>query len=57
LVCRIAAANELKTSAAGGQATRSGAWLALAESYRRDFEEFVKNFRPPAARMNRPRRS
>jgi len=57
LVCRIAAANELKTSAAGGQATRSGAWLALAESYRRDFEELVKNFRPPAARMNRPRRS
>ncbi len=57
LVCRIAAANELKTSAAGGQATRSSAWLALAESYRRDFEELVKNFRPPAARMNRPRRS
>jgi hypothetical protein len=55
LVCRMAAASDLRFGAYGRQTAPS--WLTLAESYREDYRRLVKIFRPQAARMNRPTHS
>lgn len=55
LICRIAAASDLKFSAYGRQS--APAWLSLSESYRTDYEKLLKIFRPQAARLNRPTHS
>jgi hypothetical protein len=52
LVCRMAAAIDLGS----GFTTRQNApaWLSLAESYRRDFNELIKNFHPDSGRPKPP---
>jgi len=52
LVCRMAAAIDLGTGTADRQ--NAAAWLNLAESYRRDFDEMIKNFHPGTGRPNPP---
>ncbi len=51
-VCRMAAAIDLGSGAATSQ--NAAAWLSLAESYRRDFDEMIKNFHPDAGRPKPP---
>jgi hypothetical protein len=54
LLCRMAAVNDLN----GGLGnTSTNAWISLAESYRKDYNAFLKSFRPPSARYNRPTHS
>lgn len=52
LVCRMAAAGDLITAANGHQA--ASAWLVIAESYRSDYDSFLKSFRVQAGRLSRP---
>jgi len=52
LLCRIAAADDLKFNPYGRQTAPS--WLSLADSYRHDCETLLKTFRPGAARLSRP---
>ncbi len=52
LVCRMAAAIDLGSGVSTGQ--NATAWLSLAESYRRDFDEMIKNFHPDAGRPKPP---
>jgi hypothetical protein len=52
LLFRIIAAEELRLGDTGRQSASS--WLALSESYRRDYEQLIKDFRPGTARMNPP---
>jgi hypothetical protein len=54
LVCRIAAAGDLSS---GSTRQTAASWLALCESFRGDYDNLIKSFRPQAIRMNRPARS
>lgn len=52
LVCRMAAAGELISVANGHQS--AAAWLKIAESYRGDYEDYLKSFRSQIGRLSRP---
>ena len=52
LLCRVEASGCLRYTGTGSKDANS--WLALADSYRLDFEKLIKSFRPGAARLNRP---
>ncbi len=52
LLCRIEGSGCLRAGGAGEKDVKS--WLALAESYRSDFDRLIKKFRPGAAHLNHP---
>nr|MBN2276855.1 hypothetical protein [candidate division Zixibacteria bacterium] len=52
LLCRMAAAGDLKFNPEASSTASS--WIALADSYREDYQVLIMNFRPGAARMSRP---
>ena len=52
LVCRMAAAGDLISTANGHQS--AAAWLKIAESYRGDYEDYLKSFRSQIGRLSRP---
>jgi len=55
ILCRAAAAEDLRSK--GNAAKNVSSWLALAESYRSDYERLIKIFRPGRSRMSGPRNS
>lgn len=55
LVCRMAAASDLKFGQFGRQTAPS--WISLSESYRNDYKQLLKVFRPQMTRLNRPTHS
>jgi len=52
LLCRIEGAGSLRYNSTGSNDAKS--WLSLADSYRADYENIIKKYRPGAARLNRP---
>jgi hypothetical protein len=52
LLFRVIAAEELRLGETGRQSAT--AWLALADSYRRDYEQLIRNFRPGATGLKSP---
>ncbi len=53
LVCRMAAISDLRFGDEGRQT--AGAWLSLAESYRDDYRNLLKAFRPQASGLTGPK--
>jgi hypothetical protein len=55
LVCRMAAASDLRFGQFGYRTAPS--WISLSESYRNDYRQLLKVFRPQTTRLNRPTHS
>jgi hypothetical protein len=53
IVCRMAAISDLRFGDSGKQT--ASAWLSLAESYRDDYKDLLKAFRPQASGLSGPK--
>lgn len=53
IVCRMAAISDLRSTENGRQ--NATAWLSLAESYREDYKNLLKAFRPQASGLTAPK--
>jgi hypothetical protein len=40
-----------------GGRSDAAAWISLADSYRNDYQQLIKKFRPQSSRLNRPTHS
>ncbi len=57
LLCRMAASGHLVQSTLAKNAQNASSWLALAESYRGDYDRLIKPYRPQATRLSGPTRT
>ncbi|SYZ72432.1 conserved hypothetical protein [Candidatus Zixiibacteriota bacterium] len=57
IVCRMAVSGALMLASGVRMAPSGQSWLALAESYRGDYERLIKPYRPHAARLSGPART